>query len=407
MWTAIAIFALTYAAILAAGSRFAPLDRPAAAVVGAVLMVAAGVLTPLEVYRDAVDHATLVLLLGTMILTGYLGAAGFFRFASHATLRAARTPRRLLVAVALLSAALSAFIVNDTVCLFMAPLVLQLVDDAELPPLPYLFAVAFGANAGSAATPTGNPQNMIVATLSGMPYATFTAALLPAAAVATAVVVGLLLLLFRRELSGGPLAIADVAAPTVDRPLLVKTLLALGGVVVGFLAGLDMAFTALAGAAFLFVFGRLRPTDVLASVDWLLLLFFAGLFVVVHGLGVSGAADVVLAPLSDGGADPLRGAALWAAVSIVASNLLSNVPFVLLAAQAVPSTAEPLLTWQVLALASTLAGNLTLVGSVANLIVFGAAGARGKVPFTRFLAVGAPVTLLSTAAGLAVLLALR
>lgn len=157
MWTALVIFVLTYLIILGQKLPFLHLDRPSGAATGAVLMVALGVVTPAEAYREAVDHATLVLLLGMMILSGYLAEAGFFRWASYATLRAAGTARRLLVGLTLLCAALSAVVVNDTVCLMVTPLVLQVVDDAELPPLPYLFAVAFGANAGSAATPTGNP----------------------------------------------------------------------------------------------------------------------------------------------------------------------------------------------------------------------------------------------------------
>src|SRR5690606_24705357 len=167
MAVALAIFLFTYLLILGQKIPFVPLDRPSGAATGAVLMVICGVVAPEEVYREAVHHETLVLLLGMMILSSYLAEAGFFRWASWKAIHAAKTPRRLLAGVTLVCAGLSALLVNDTVCLMVTPLVLQVVDDAELPPLPYLLAVAFGANAGSAATPTGNPQNMIVATLSG------------------------------------------------------------------------------------------------------------------------------------------------------------------------------------------------------------------------------------------------
>jgi Na+/H+ antiporter NhaD/arsenite permease-like protein len=408
VWTALVVFVLTYLIILGQKLPLLRLDRPSGAATGAVLMVVLGVVTPMEAYREAVDHATLVLLLGMMIVTGYLAESGFFRWASYATLRAAGTARRLLVGITLLCAVLSAFVVNDTVCLMVTPLVLQVVHDAKLPPLPFLFAVAFGANAGSTATPTGNPQNMIVATLSGMPYAEFTAALAPAAAAATLVVLAVLLWCFRRDLPPGPLPELHVAPPPIDRPLLVKSLVALGGVVVAFLAGADLAWTAMAGAAFLILVGARPPRKVLLGVDWLLLLFFAGLFVVVYGVGKTGLADRMfeaLAPLTSGG--PVREAVGLATITVIGSNLFSNVPFVMLGSHFVGGFTDPTLAWQILALASTLAGNLTLVGSVANVIVFELAGARGRVSFAGFLKVGVPVTLLSTAAGLAVLLALR
>lgn len=408
MWPALLIFAFTYLLILGRKLPLLSLDRPSGAVVGAVAMVAAGVLTPEEVYGHAVNYDTILLLLGMMILSAYLAEAGFFRWASWGVIRTARTPRRLLAAITLVSAALSALLVNDTICLMVTPLVLQVADDADLPPLPYLFAVAFGANAGSAATPTGNPQNMIVATLSQMSWLEFTLALAPATVVATLVVLGLLLLLFRRDLEGKEIAIDTAAAPTVDRRLLAKAVLASLGVVAGFLWGFNLAWTAMAGAAFLLATGGRPSRPVLARVDWVLLLFFAGLFVVVHGVGVSGAGTLIfesIGPLTTG--SRAWEATKLALVSVVGSNLFSNVPFVMLAAQWMPSFSDPTRAWQILALSSTLAGNLTLVGSVANLIVFELAGARGRIPFFRFLAYGLPITLLSTAAGTAVLLALQ
>lgn len=408
MWIAVAIFAATYLAILSGKIPFLHVDRPSVAVMGAVLMIAFSIVTPDEAYRHAIDHATIVLLLGMMILTGYLAEAGFFRWASYSIIRASRTPRRLLAGVTLLCAILSAFIVNDTVCLLVTPLVLQVVNDAKLPPLPYLFAVAFGANAGSAATPTGNPQNMIVATLSGIPYATFMYALAPAALVSTLVVLVLLLVLFRRELACSATLDASAPPPLVDYALIAKSLAALGLVVVGFFSGLNLAFTALGGAALLVLIARRPPRQVLLRVDWLLLLFFAGLFVVVYGVGKSGAAELAFeatAPFATG--SPLREATVLSLITVVASNLFSNVPFVMLAARFIPSFQNPTLAWETLALVSTLAGNLTLVGSVANLIVFELAGTQGRISFGRFLSYGLPITAASCVAGLAVLLALR
>lgn len=405
MWLALAIFAFTWLLILGTKIPGVPLDRPSGAAIGAVLMVACGVVTPAEVYEEAIHHETIVLLLGMMILSAYLAEAGFFRWASWQAIHAAKTPRRLLAGVTLSCAALSALLVNDTVCLMVTPLVLQVVDDAELPPLPYLLAVAFGANAGSAATPTGNPQNMIVATLSGLSFTDFTAALAPAAFVATLVVLGVLLFLFRAELRTRPLAATQVAPPPVDRSLLLRALLTLAAVAAAFVAGADLAWTAMAGAALLLAIGGRPPRQALERVDWVLLLFFAGLFVVIFGVGKSGAADAMFAAISPWiGGGPWQEMAVFGTASVVLSNLFSNVPFVLLAARWIPAFSDPELAWKVLALTSTLAGNLTIVGSVANVIVFESAGDRGAISFGRFLRYGLPVTALGTLVGTTALL---
>jgi len=405
MTLALIIFAITYLMILGQQLPFVRLERPAAALVGAVAMVAAGVVTPLEAYLDAIDHATIALLLGMMILTGFLREAGFFRWASWSALRAARTPRRLLAGITLLSAVLSAFLVNDTVCLMITPLVVQLADDADLPPLPFLLAVAFGSNAGSAATPTGNPQNMLIANLSGISYTDFVSSLGPAALVATSVVLALLLLLCRKELRARELGTLEIPPPPVDRVLLGKALLATCGVMIGFLLGFDLAWTALAGAAFMLLVGGRAHGESLRQVNWLLLLFFAGLFVVVYGVGKSGAAQAAFdwaTPLFAGGS--IWQATILSTITAIGSNLFSNVPFVLLVGKWIPTLEEPEMAWKLLSLSSTLSGNLTILGSVANLIVLDLAGARGQVSFGRFFAYGLPITLCSTAAGVAVLL---
>jgi Na+/H+ antiporter NhaD/arsenite permease-like protein len=401
---AVVIFALTYVAI--AGGRFPLLsvDRPAAALLGAALMVAAGVLAPAEAGR-AVNGDTLGLLLGMMVLTEYLREAGFFRWTSWRVLRAVHGPRTLLWGIVLTAGALSAFLVNDTVCLMMTPIVLRIVDDAELPTLPYLLAVAFGSNAGSAATLTGNPQNMIVGTLSGIPYARFAGALaLPA--VASVLVVALALqLLFRRQLPARLAHDPSLAPPEVNRRLLAvssgATLLA----VVGFLAGYPLTWTALFAAALLMAVGGRAPREALHRVDWPLLVFFAGLFIVVAGVAKSGAAARMhdaFAPWLGGTAE--RQAVGFGLFSVVASQAVSNVPFVILAGEWIPRMADPTLVWLATALSATLAGNLTVVGSVANLIVLELAGARGRVGFWRFLRYGAVVTAATLAVGLAILL---
>jgi Na+/H+ antiporter NhaD/arsenite permease-like protein len=304
---------------------------------------------------------------------------------------------------------LSALLVNDTVCLMMTPLVLRIVDDADLPPLPYLLAVAFGANAGSAATLTGNPQNMIVGTLSGISYGRFTAALALPALACLVLVAAVLQLTFRRQMPRRPLAPAALSAPEVDRRLLVKALGALLLALAGFVAGFELAWTALFAAALCMAVAGRAPREALQRVNWPLLVFFAGLFVVVAGIAKVGLAgrfyEAAVAPALGQGA--VRQVLVFGGFTAVASQVVSNVPFVIVAGEWIPRLASPPLLWLATALAATLAGNLTVVGSVANVIVLEIAGPRAQIGFWRFLRIGAAVTGVTLAAALAILLAER
>jgi Na+/H+ antiporter NhaD/arsenite permease-like protein len=409
---ALAIFLFTYVFIAGARLPFLKLDRPGGALLGAVLMVVFGVVSPAEVFnhsedtaKHAIDADTIVLLLGMMLLAAYMSQAAVFRTAGAWAVRRARTPRLLLIAVTFISAVLSAFLVNDTVCLMLTPLVLATVDDAKLPPVPYLLAVCMGSNSGSVATFTGNPQNMLIQGASGISYASFAAYMAVPALLSTVIVAAALVYLFRNELSTKRFE-PQPPPPPVDRWLLVLTLTVTVGVIVAFFAGLPMSWSALAGAALVMALSRREPREALERVDWVLLLFFASLFVVVYGVNKHGWAEeirLIFAPLMAG--PPWRETLGFAGLTLVASNLFSNVPFVMLARSWVPTLQNVELGWHVLALGSTLAGNLTLVGSVANLIVFEAARGKVDMSFMRYLRVGLPVTLVSFVVGIAVLLA--
>lgn len=412
MWTdlqregiAIAIFALTYVLISGRRLKILPLNRPAAALLGTVLMVVTGVLTPEQAYR-AVDYDTLVLLLGMMLIAAYLHLGGFFDWAAHWTLRVAGTPQRLLLCVILTSGVLSALLVNDTVCLMLSPLVVRVIARSGLPLLPYLLALAMSANLGSVCTLVGNPQNMIIGQLSGLPFGRFTLALLPAAAAGLLIQYVILRLGFRRVLAQARIAADPGDTPPLDRRLVRLALLTLAGVFAGFLAGWDLAWTALAGGTVLMVLARRDTHEVLKLVDWHLLVLFAALFVVVEGLNLTGLPGQLY--------ERLRGlfgetatAQAWnlAWFAAAGSNIFSNVPFVLVAGQWLQNFANPPLMWKVMALATTFAGNLTLLGSVANLIVVESARGHLEVGFWDYARFGIPVTLLTLVVGLALLLA--
>lgn len=403
---ALAVFLLTY--VFLAGFKIPgiKLDRTAAALVGATAMVGLGVIKPHEV-TEAVDVDTLVLLLGMMLLAAYLTRAAFFRATAYYVLVHAKTPKGLLLALVFVSGVLSAFLVNDTVCLMLTPLVLMLVKSADLPPLPYLLGLCMSANAGSAATFTGNPQNMIIGVASKLPYGEFLAYMALPALLSMGVVYAVLLVAFRKDLPHRSIH-PEGPPPPVDRRLLVICSIAVVGILIAFFAGLPLSWSALAGATAVMVVSGVDPEEQYKKIDLALLLFFACLFIVVHGVNKEGWAlqmRELFAPLMVGG--PVRETFGFTSLTLVASNLFSNVPFVMLARVWVPGMVDPKLGWQVLALASTLAGNLTLIGSVANLIVFEGAKDVVKVSFWEYFKVGAPATVLSLIVGLLVLLVER
>jgi Na+/H+ antiporter NhaD/arsenite permease-like protein len=406
---AVCIFVLTYVLVSGRRLKILPLNRPAAALLGAVLMVACGVTTPEEAYR-AIDYDTLVLLLGMMLVAAYLSIGGFFDRAADWTLRVAKTPQRLMFYVTLVSGTLSALLVNDTVCLMLTPLVVAVIARAgkpgNLPLLPYLLALAMSSNLGSVATLVGNPQNMIIGSLSGLRFLDFTLSMLPVAAAGMAVQYAILHVAFNRQLRDARLAPPTGTPPAIDRRLVVLSLVALVLVFAGFMAGWDLAWTALGGGALVMVLARRDTHEVLQRVDWHLLLFFAALFVVVEGLNGTGWPDTIYAGVRGAfGETPTSQAWNLAWFSAIGSNVFSNVPFVLVAGKWLPHFADPELMWKVLALATTFAGNLTILGSVANIIVVESARGHCEVGFWDYAKYGIPVTLATTVVGMSVLLA--
>ena len=401
---AVLIFCATYLLISGRQLKILPLNRPAAALLGTVLMVAFGVLTPQEAYR-AVDYDTLVLLLGMMIISAYLCLAGFFDWAADWVLRKAKTPQSLLVYLIFTSGLLSALLVNDVVCLMLTPLVVAVMLRGRLPLTPYLLALAMSANLGSVATLVGNPQNMIIGHLSNMPFLRFSASLVPVALAGLVIQYSVLRIGFRQTLKRAVIQPPEPRSTQLDRSLLFLTLSVVAAVFIGFMAGLNLSWTALGGGALLMVLARRDTHPVLKLVDWHLLVFFAALFIVVEGLGKTGLPDQIYQRLHGVFGVSVSGQA-WnlAWFSVVGSNVFSNVPFVLVAGKWVRNFADPDLMWKVMALATTFAGNLTIVGSVANIIVVESARTHAEIGFWDYARYGVPVTVLTVAAGMILLL---
>jgi Na+/H+ antiporter NhaD/arsenite permease-like protein len=401
---AIAIFCVTYLLISGRQLKVLPLNRPAAALLGTVLMIAFGVLTPEQAYR-AVDYDTLVLLLGMMIISAYLFLAGFFDWAADWILWRAKSAESLLIYLIFTSGVLSALLVNDIVCLMLTPLVVAVMVRGKLPLPPYLLALAMSANLGSVATLVGNPQNMIIGHLSKIPFLRFSVSLLPVAVIGLFIQYVVLRVGFRNTLNQIVIHRPEARSYKVDKHLLALTFAVLGTVFIGFIAGLNLSWTAMAGGALLMVLARRDTHQVLKLVDWHLLVFFAALFIVVDGLGGTGLPDQIFQKVRNlFGTSTASQAWNLAWFSEAGSNIFSNVPFVLVAGKWIGNFAQPELMWKVMALATTFAGNLTIIGSVANIIVVESARQYAEIGFWDYAKYGIPVTVLTSIVGLLILL---
>jgi Na+/H+ antiporter NhaD/arsenite permease-like protein len=344
----------------------------------------------------AVDHSTLVLLFGMMIVVANLRLSGFFRLVTVAVVRHAHRPLTLLAGVILVSGVFSAFFVNDTVCLVLTPLVIEIAAALKRNPVPYLLAVAMASNAGSAATITGNPQNMMIGALSAIPYSRFASALAPVAAAGLALTFVVIALLYRGEFRRAARVEVGDLRVRVNRVVMWKSLAVSAGMLAFFFAGFPVANVAVVAGALLLITRRVKPEKVYHEIDWSLLAMFAGLFVVVAGVEKTALDEDLFAFASRYRLDRI---AVLSTFSALLSNLVSNVPAVLIFRPVVPHLPDPGLAWLTLAMSSTLAGNLTLLGSVANLIVVQRARGEAEITFFEHLRAGVPLTVLSIAAG--------
>jgi Na+/H+ antiporter NhaD/arsenite permease-like protein len=409
MTAGLIIFAATYLLIAVQRLPFVHLNRPAASLLGAVAMVVCGVLTLPEAYA-AIDFDVLVFLLGLMLIVGYLEVGGFFEWTAEWVLRRARTPGRLLFGVVVGGGLLSAFFVNDTICLMVTPVLLAALGPLRVRATPYLIGLAMGANVGSVLSITGNPQNMLVGIWSGASFGGFLVRMLPVALGGLALTYGYLRWAFRAELADPFRERLETVPVSLDRPLVAKGLAMFGVAVIAWLAGGSLPLVAITVGAVMVAIAQRDPAYAIDRVEWALLLFFASLFVVMRGLeqtGVVGWIDARAVKLAQGGS-------VWSAatavsgVMVLLSNLISNVPAVLLWRNTVPVLPDADLMWRIVAMSSTFAGNLLLIGSMANLIVAERAEARGaRIGFAEYARVGVPVTLLTLAWGIAVLVVLR
>ncbi|WP_437618899.1 SLC13 family permease [Sorangium sp. So ce1151] len=432
MWSVLLVFAATYVLIAARRLSLLPIGRPAGALAGACAMVllssidpGAG-LTPHEAF-GAIEPNTIGLLLGMMLLSASLDLAGVFELAAAWVARRDLSPVRLLYLVTVGAGLASAVLLNDSVCVMLAPLVDRTARRAGLDRVPYLLALAMGANAGSALTLAGNPQNMLVGHLSGISYRTYLLEAGPAALIGLAVTAVTLHLLLRRRIAARTPSIDPALGSAIDpalgsaigsapepapppgaRPSALVPIACVAVVSVLFVLGANLAWTAVGGATAAILLHRRDATGLFERVSWTVLVFFGALFIVVAGLQKTGMPEQALraaSPFLPSG--PALGIVGLSIAMLVGCQIVSNVPFILLAESYIRSQPDPHLAWIATALVSTLAGNFTLLGSVANIIVVETVGAEREIGFRSYARVGVPVTLASTAAALLWLLLVR
>jgi Na+/H+ antiporter NhaD/arsenite permease-like protein len=372
------------------------IDRTGAAIIGAGLMIATNIIT-MEEASAAIDYNTIILLFGMMIVVANLRLSGFFAAVSECVVEHTHHPLTLLAAIVVISGVFSAFFVNDTMCLVLTPLVVEIVLALRRNPIPYLLAVAMASNVGSVATITGNPQNMMIGIFSGISYRHFAAKLVPVGAIGLVLAFAVIALIYRKEFRQSERVTLESRRIRVNRMLMWKSLVASLAMIVLFFIGWPIAKVAIVVGALLLITRRIKPEKIYHEIDFSLLVLFVGLFVVIAGIEKTSLTTTALAFVSGHGFDrPV----ILSSMAAVLSNIASNVPAVLLFKPLIPHLSDPTRSWLLLAMASTLAGNLTVLGSVANLIVIQKSKQQVTISFWEYFKVGLPLTILTIAIGI-------
>ena len=399
-WLDLAIFLATYVGLALGDIPGTRLDRSSVALLGAVAVLLLRRLSFSQAITQ-VDFATLVLLVSLMVISAQLRLAGFYQWAAHRVVTLARSPSALLAAVIIVAAAFSAVFANDVICLVFTPVLCLALNRAGRDALPYLMALATASNIGSAATLIGNPQNMLIGQTAHLSFAAYAATVSPLVLVGLALNFLVVYVVYRRRLFAAPRppatgAPSDPGGGTpVQWNLIHKTLAIMAVLLAAMLVGgylhLPRPVAAMAAGGLILISRQTRPRDLFALVDWPLILLFMGLFIVIGDAQRHQLIQPVIQAVAHVGFS-LQAPAPLTAVTLVLSNLVSNVPAVLFLKPALPLGLTP--AWYLLAVVSTFAGNLTLLGSIANLIVAESASRYSiRLGFLEYLKVGVPLTL--------------
>ncbi len=407
---AVALFVVVLALI-----AFEILNRTVAALLGAAILISLGILDQEQAATEFVDWNTIGLLAGMMVIVAIIERTGVFEYLAIKSAQWGKArPGRILILLSVVTAFLSAFLDNVTTVILMVPVTFLIADALESSPMPFLLTQVMASNVGGAATLIGDPPNILIGSAADLSFLDFVFALTPVVLLTLPAVLGVLYLMFRKDLNHSKdaeetIGAMDAAASIRDPILLRKSLIVLGLVIVAFfLHGalhLEAATIALFGAAALMLYARSDVEEVLRDVEWPTLLFFVGLFVLVGGLeatGFVGSIATALTNVAGGTSATTAIVVIWG--SGIASGIVDNIPFTATMIPVIQDLARaeglseeevrPL--WWSLALGADFGGNLTLIGASANVVVAGMSERAGqRIPFLKFMLYGIPVTLVS------------
>ncbi len=391
------IFFITYIIIALGQPPLFRIDRTGAAIIGASFMVVFKILSVYDAY-EAIDYKTIVILFGMMVLIANIRLSGFFYIIENIILKKIKNPFSLLYTIIFVSGILSSFFINDTVCLIFTPFILELTTRLNLNPKPYLLALCMSANIGSVATITGNPQNIIIGAASGIGYGKFFIKLFPVAILGLLICCILISFYYRKEIFKKIENIPQIKY-RYNKALVIKSFFVALLTLILFFAGIPMEIVSVGIASFLLITRRIKPEKVYSLIDFRLLILFIGLFIVIKGFEKS----EVFTEFVDYASMIVKTPVTLILSSTILSNIVSNVPAVLLFKPLIGNMSNTEFAWLCLAMTSTLAGNLTIVGSIANIIVIESASSRVKISFWEYLRLGIPVTVITIAVGFLVL----
>ena len=389
------LFLITYLGIALGKVPGLVIDRVGIALLGAIAMVGFGVIST-QAAVQAIDLPTILLLYSLMIISAQLRLGGFYTWSASRILLLLTRPRQFLLVLMAVSAVLSALLANDIVCFAFTPVLAVALIRSGMNPLPFLLGLAISSNIGSAATIIGNPQNMLIGQVGQLAFGQFIIWCAPPALLSLLGSYLLLLWIYRDKMSLGEASstLADPDSwPDFNPWQSAKGIVAVVGLVALFFTPIPREVSAIAIAGLLLCSRRMKTRDILGLVDWHLITLFCALFIVIHGISQAYDLNMVVGRLTAWGVD-LGSSTMLTGLTVVLSNIFSNVPAVMLL---IPFM-DPLnpQQWYTLALASTFAGNLFVLGSIANLIVIEQASRLGVViSFREHARVGVPVTLIS------------
>lgn len=388
------IFIITYIGIIFTRLPKVNIDRPSAAFTGAVAMIVFGIIS-FDNAIKAIDFNTITLLLGMMIIVSTLKFEGFFSLIASKTISYSHSRNKLLIIIVFITGIASAFLVNDAVVLLFTPIIISICRKTKLNPIPYLIAEILSSNIGSAMTITGNPQNMLIGISSNISYLDFLIKLLPISIIGMIIIVFIVKLFYRKHFNDKSILEFETDYKYDFKKMRISVLIFLL-VIIGFFFGkilsLSIPIIALIGASLILLFGKTKPSSVIKDVDWVLLLFFASLFILVSSIQSLGLLDSFINIELNENLSSIIG---LHSLSLVMSQILSNVPYTVLMTPLMDVLNNENL-WLALASSATLAGNATIIGAMANLIVIESAEKENvKISFWEFFKIGIITTLIT------------